>query len=198
LAKEKSQLLESSGVIGMEPSDKELVKRCLSGSEEAFETLVDRYQKVVFNVAYRMVGDFDAAEDITQSVFVKGFEKMTSYNPKFKFFSWLYRIAINESLNHIKQQKRMEALNPNIVSKEKSPEQQYGETEISRKVEEALMGLDPKYRIVLVLRHFRDCSYQEMSQVLQIPEKTVKSRLFTARQLLRSLLVERGILGNEG
>jgi RNA polymerase sigma-70 factor (ECF subfamily) len=194
--KEKCQLFQTSDVIRTEPSDEELVKRCLEGSEEAFEALVDRYQKVVFNVAYRMVNDYDTAEDIAQSVFIKGFEKMSSFNPKYRFFSWLYRIAVNETLNHLNQRKRLEELSPNLVSARKSPEREFHEKELSRMMQDALMELDPKYRIVLVLKHFRGCSYSEMSQVLEIPEKKVKSRLFAARQLLRPALIRRGIVGN--
>jgi RNA polymerase sigma-70 factor (ECF subfamily) len=178
----------------MERSDKELVKECLAGSEQAFETLVDRYEKVVFNVAYRMVNDYDAAEDITQSVFIRGFERMKSYNPKFKFFSWLYRIAVNQSLNHINSRKRMVELNPDMVSTSKSPAEAYEDAELSRQIGEALMNLDPNYRIAIVLKHFRNCSYKEISEILEIPEKTVKSRLFTGRQLLGKVLIERGIV----
>jgi RNA polymerase sigma-70 factor (ECF subfamily) len=196
--KGKTQLSRPSNVIHTEPNDKELVKRCIKGSEEAFETLVDRYQKVVFNTAYRMVNDYDAAEDITQSVFIKGFENMNSFNPKYKFFSWLYRITVNETLNYINQRKRLEELSPNMESTGKSPEREVQEAELSRKIQDALMEIDPKYRIVLVLKHFRDCSYQEISAALEIPEKKVKSRLFTARQLLRLVLIKRGIVGNEG
>jgi RNA polymerase sigma-70 factor (ECF subfamily) len=105
---------------------------------------------------------------------------------------------VNETLNYIKQRKPQEELSPNTVSTRKSPDEEYREAELGRKMENALMELDPKYRIVLVLRHFRDCSYKEMSHALQIPEKKVKSRLFTARQLLRPVLVQRGIVGNEG
>ena len=194
---ERIQLSGTPDVIHTERSDKELVKRCLEGSEEAFETLVDRYQKVVFNVAYRMLNDYDAAEDITQSVFIKGFEKMRSFDPKYKFFSWLYRIAVNETLNYINKNKRFEGLSPNMLSDRKSPEREYREAELGRKMEEALMELDAKYRIVLVLKHFRGCSYKEMSVALEIPEKKVKSRLFTARQMLRLVLAKRGIVGNE-
>jgi RNA polymerase sigma-70 factor (ECF subfamily) len=195
---EKNQLSQASDVVHMEPNDRELVKRCLEGSERAFETLVDRYQKVVFNVAYRMVNDYDTAEDITQSVFVKGFEKMNTFNPKYRFFSWLYRITVNETLNYIKRMKRLEELSPNIESTAKSPEREYHERELGSKIQSALMELDPKYRIVLVLKHFRECSYKEMSETLEIPEKKVKSRLFTARQLLRPVLVKRGIVEDEG
>jgi RNA polymerase sigma-70 factor (ECF subfamily) len=92
--------------------------------------------------------------------------------------------------------KRMTELSPDLRAKEKTPDQQYSDTEISDKVESALMELDPIYRMVIILKHFRDCSYKEMSDVLRIPEKTVKSRLFTARQLLRTVLVERGVVGD--
>jgi RNA polymerase sigma-70 factor (ECF subfamily) len=180
----------------MERSDKELVGECLEGSEQAFGALVDRYQKVVFNVAYRMTNDYDTADDITQSVFIKVFEKMGAYDPKFKFFSWLYRIAVNESLNHVKRAKRMTELSPDLKARQKTPEQQYSDVEIRGKVETALMQLDPIYRIVIILKHFRDCSYKEISDILKIPEKTVKSRLFTARQLIKAVLVEQGIVGN--
>jgi RNA polymerase sigma-70 factor (ECF subfamily) len=193
---ERTQLSGAATVIHMERSDRELVTECLAGSELAFGTLVDRYQKVVFNVAYRMTNDYDAADDITQSVFIKGFEKMSSFNAKFKFFSWLYRIAVNESLNYINRNKRTEELSPDLRANQKTPEQAYSEAEVGEKVEEALMQLDPKYRIVVVLKHFRDCSYREISDILQLPEKTVKSRLFTAKQLLKSILVERGIVRN--
>jgi RNA polymerase sigma-70 factor (ECF subfamily) len=182
----------------MERTDRELVKQCLAGSKQAFEELVDRYQRVVFNVAYRMVNDFDDAEDITQSVFIKGFERMNSFNPRYRFFSWLYRIAVNESLNHIRTKKRMVELSPELMSKGKTPEETYGEVELSERMGEALMQLAPTYRIVLVLKHLRDCSYKEISEILEIPEKTVKSRLFTARELLRTVLVEKGIVGHDG
>jgi RNA polymerase sigma-70 factor (ECF subfamily) len=181
----------------MERNDKELVKECLDGNGSAFEEIVNRYQKVIFNVAYRMVNDYDTAEDITQSVFVKGFERMNSYNPKYKLFSWLYRIAINESLNHISQSRQMGQLSEDMVSKGKTPEEAYRDVELSEKIGNALMQLDPNYRAVIVLKHFRSCSYREMSDILHISEKTVKSRLFTARQSLRKVLLAEGIIGNE-
>lgn len=173
-----------------EHDDAALVRECLAGNTKAFEALVDKYQKVIFNVAYRMINNYDDAEDITQSVFIKVYEKLNIFNPKFKFFSWLYRMAVNESLNYLNQKKRTEILNADsIVSKEKTPEEIYTELELSEKIQDALMELDPDHRILIVLRHFQDCSYKEMSYILDIPEKTVKSRLFTARQLLKTVLI---------
>jgi RNA polymerase sigma-70 factor (ECF subfamily) len=176
----------------MKNEDKNLVKECLQANQKAFETLVDKYQNVVFNVAYRMIGDYDEAEDIAQTVFIKAFENLSNYNPKHKFFSWLYRITINESLNYLKSKKRTENLNSLEKTKEKNPEQKYLEVELSNKIQAALMELEPQHRILILLKHFQYCSYKEISDSLAIPEKTVKSRLYTARQLLKDVLMKQG------
>jgi len=87
----------------VEQTDAELIVRCLNGSREAFGVLVDRYQRIVFNLALRMVRSYDDAEEIAQTVFVKAFEKIASFNPEHRFFSWIYRMTINESINHLKR-----------------------------------------------------------------------------------------------
>lgn len=174
-----------------EDDDAILVRRCLEGDEEAFERIVDKYQKAVVNLALRMITDYQDAEDVTQSVFVKLFEKLETFNPKYKFFSWLYRIAVNESLNFLDQRKHFEELSSEIISDEKTPEEAYDEIEATRDVQKALMTLKPEYRIAVVLKHFQDLSYEEISRILDIPEKTVKSRLFTARQLLGKVLLRK-------
>ncbi|MFQ5650622.1 MAG: RNA polymerase sigma factor [bacterium] len=172
------------------------VKKCLDGDSNAFENLIDKYQKAVFNAALRMVRDLDDAEDITQAVFLKAYEKLRTFNPKFKFYSWIYRIAINESLNFIEKHKNFEGLDAAMTSKEKTPEEHYEDIELSEKIQDALMGLNIHYRAVIILRHFEQLSYKEMSYVLDLPEKTVKSRLFTARQLLSEILMNKGIAAN--
>ena len=83
----------------MDKDDKDLVKESLQGSQKSFEEIVDRYYKTIYRLAYRILHDDDNAEEITQIVFVKAYESLGSFNPKFKFFSWLYRIAVNETLN---------------------------------------------------------------------------------------------------
>jgi RNA polymerase sigma-70 factor (ECF subfamily) len=181
----------------MAEDDNKLVAQTLAGSERAFEALVDRYEDVVFNVAYHMTRNFDESEDITQAVFVKVFEKMESFNPKFKFFSWIYRIAVNETLNRIARQSRTSKLDERLASGNKTPDESYSQTELSEKVRDAVMQIDPKYRILIVLKHFRDRSYREIADIVSLPEKTVKSRLFTARQLLKDILVSRGIVGHD-
>jgi len=181
----------------VEDSDRLMIKECLEGSERAFEMLVDKYQRVVFNVAYRMTSDYDASEDITQAVFVKVFENLKGYDPRYKFFSWLYRMAVNESLNHLKHARRNEELSPALASSETPPDQSYGEAELRQRIQECLMELAPDYRLLVVMRHYGNRTYKEIGEILGIPEKKVKSRLFTARHLLRDILAKRGVLRHD-
>ena len=181
----------------METDDIGLVREALAGKTSAFGALVERYQKVVFNVAYRMTRDYDEAQDIAQVAFVKAYENLARFDPKYRFFSWLYRIAINETLNRIKSKQRLEELNTRLKSDEKDPAEACGETDLVEKIQDALMEIEPKYRILLVLRHLRAFSYKDIGDAVGIPEGKVKSRLFTARRLLRTALISRGIVGDE-
>jgi len=177
-----------------EPDDNELVRECLGGDQHAFEILLLRYQGPVFNAVLRMVRQRDEAGDLTQTTFLKAYESLARYDSGQKFFSWLYRIAINESINHLKRRGRLEPLEGDWASRSNSPEAAAVTSDISVHVQDALMSLPTDYRAVLVLRHFEDCSYDEIAQIVGVPEKTVKSRLFTARQMLRERLEARGIL----
>ncbi len=174
----------------MNVDDKDLVRESLQGSRKSFEEIVNRYYKTVYRLAFRILHDDDNAEEITQIVFVKAFEKLGSYNSKFKFFSWLYRIAINETLNFSKKQSHLVNLEDGYAADEENPDEIYRRNELGEKIENALMEIDLLYRVPLVLKHFMDYSYKEVSDLLVIPEKTVKSRLFTGRQLLKDILIK--------
>lgn len=176
--------------------DSDLVRRCLSGDERAFEPIIQKYQKVVYNLALRMGAGTQDAEDITQSVFVKIYERLNLFDPKYKFFSWLYRIALNESINFFQQRRRLDQLDEDIVANEKAPDESYRETELREQIQESLMRLKVDHRVVIILNHFQDLSYHDMSYILDIPEKTVKARLFTARQQLRDILLKRRVLND--
>lgn len=177
--------------------DTELVKDCLCGNTDAFASLLDKYQKPIFNVAFRMVSDTEDARDISQTVFVKAFEKLDSYNPKYKFFSWLYRMVVNESINFLNQKNYYEDLDQNGASTEKRPDQLYNDIELSNQIQNAMMHLRLQHRAVIILKHFEEFSYQEMSYILDISEKKVKSRLFSAREKLRDILLKRGIAAHD-
>jgi len=177
-----------------EPDDNELVLECLRGDGHAFELLVVRYQGPVFNAVLRMVRDRDEAGDLTQTTFLKAYERLSTFDSQQKFFSWLYRIAINEAINHLKRRGRLEPLDGDWESGGNDPESAAVSSDLSVHVQDALMSLSSEYRAVLVLRHFEDCSYDEIAVIVGVPEKTVKSRLFTARRLLKERLEARGIL----
>lgn len=176
-----------------EHDDQWLVKQCLSGNTRAFEALVDRYEVPIFNVVLKMVRNADDAADLTQTAFVKAYEKLHTYNPRYKFFSWFYRIAVNESLNFLNQRKSHDHLDDGLPSAEKNPVEALDQQERDEAIQDALMVLKPDLRIVIVLRHFQDLTYREISQILEVPEKKVKSRLFAARGQLRRILTRKGL-----
>ena len=170
--------------------DRALVERCLEGQRDAAGGLVDRYQKRLFNVALRMLGNVQDAEDVTQTVFLNAFLKLRTYNPRYRFFSWIYRITVNESLNMLERRKPTVTLEdePDVRAPGAAPDRA---AEVQDSVGKALMSLKPDDRAVVVLRHFVSFSYQEIADVLEIPVRTVKSRLYTARERLRLTLRER-------
>jgi RNA polymerase sigma-70 factor (ECF subfamily) len=171
--------------------DRALIRRYLEGERDAAGGLVDRYQKRLFNVAVRMLGNTQDAEDVTQTVFLNAFLKLRSYDPRYRFFSWIYRLAVNESLNMLKRRKRTVTLEdaPDLPAPGAAPDHT---AEVQEFVGKALMGLKPDDRTVVVLKHFLFFSYEEIADVLEIPVKTVKSRLFTARERLRLTMREQG------
>jgi RNA polymerase sigma-70 factor (ECF subfamily) len=132
--------------------------------------------------------------DATQATFVKAYESLHLFDPSRRFFSWIYRILLNESLNTVKSRKRLSALDESITVEAKNPEERYDERETGRRVQAALMDLKTDHRVVIVLKHYQDMSYREMSEVIGVPEKTIKSRLFSARQQLKGILLRRGIV----
>lgn len=173
--------------------DTELIERCKSGDRKAFETLLVEYEKPVFNAAFRMLNSRDDARDVTQTVFLKVFENFDSYDPSRRFFSWIYRITLNESINWLGKSNRLEPLQYETADEGMSPEQAVDSANLSAGVQQALMSIKTDYRTVVILKHFLGCSYVEMSDILEIPEKKVKSRLYSARQQLKDALTGTGI-----
>jgi RNA polymerase sigma-70 factor (ECF subfamily) len=175
-----------------EELDRLAVERCLHGDVEAFGTLIERYQRPVFNTVLHMLGNADDAQEVCQQAFMKAFEHLASFDRQRKFFSWIYRVAINESINHLKARKPHDELDEHLQHPRANPAERFEELEVWVDLHEAIMNLDPNYRAVIILRHFVHLTYDEVADILKIPEKTVKSRLFTARQQLREALEAKG------
>jgi RNA polymerase sigma-70 factor (ECF subfamily) len=155
---------------------------------------VVRYQKPVYNAALRLLRNPEDAKDVAQTVFLKAFGHLADYDPSFKFYSWIYRIAVNEALNVLGSRKPFGEISGEEPDEAPGPERRVEAEQLSEAIEEALMSIKPDLRTVIVLRHSLNLSYQDMSDVLQLPAKTVKSRLYDARQLVRDHLLQRGIL----
>ena len=172
-------------------TDLELLERYRKGDRDAFSDLVVRYQRPIYNAAFWVLRRAEDANDVTQTVFLRVAERLDEYDPKYKFFSWIYRIAVNESLNLLRRNGHEEALDDEIDIPDgdgANPEWQAGKAETSKRIRNALMSMNTNDRTVLMLRHFSECSYQEIGQILELDERTVKSRLFEARHRLAVLL----------
>jgi RNA polymerase sigma-70 factor (ECF subfamily) len=170
-----------------ESDDAVLVARSAGGDTGAFETLVERHHRVLFSVAVRMLGDYADASDATQAAFLKAYEKLGTFDPRFRFFSWIYRILLNECLNARRDRRPYEALTSH-VAEGGGPLDAMEADERRRQVQRALLALPIDYRKVIVLRHFGGLPYDDIAAALGVPVKTVKSRLYSARQRLLDLL----------
>ena len=174
-----------------EQKDLEAVGRCLRGETNAFEELVLKYQKPVMNLAYRIVHDVEDARDVAQSVFVKAFSGLSSFDPRYKFFSWLYRIAVNESINF--SDKRRRRVDPVDIwgAATSDPAEEAVGAERRIRVEAALSRLASRERALLALSA-DGLSYKDIGRTLGFTETKVKSKLFAARHKLRGILLADG------
>jgi RNA polymerase sigma-70 factor, ECF subfamily len=166
----------------MDTDDAAVAARCLAGDANAYEEIVARYQRGLFNVALRMLGNYEDARDATQTALIKAFEHLETFDPGQRFVAWLYRILKNECLNVLRARRPTEPVSPGYPAG--GGEDPVEVRERHQAVQTALMTLSVEYREVVVLRHFTDLSYDEIAAALGIPVKTVKSRLYTARQQL--------------
>lgn len=179
----------------VENVDAARVRDCLAGDSRAFAELVERYEKPVYNVALRMLRDPEDARDIAQSVFLKAYENLSSYDPQFKFYSWIYRMAINESLNILRARGRNEEpVDERLPAGSAGPGDLLADEQRREVVLAAVHRLKPEQRSVIVLRYFLELPYQDIGEILGVDPKTVKSRLHTARQLLKEHFSLRGVL----
>ena len=175
--------------LSQDSEDAALVGRCLAGDTSAFESLVRHHQRALFTVALRMLGNRDDAADATQNAFVKVYERLDTFDARHRFFSWIYRILLNQCLNVLRSRRSSDATMPSPPTFV-GPHDAYDLAERRRRIEAALLTLPPDLRAVIVLRHFAELSYEEIGTALGgLPVKTVKSRLHSARRRLAELLL---------
>ena len=176
--------------------DNELVFEVLQGSRSSFEVLIERYQKKIFGMILQMTDDRELAKDLTQDVFIKAYTSLARFNFKYRFFSWLYRIALNETINRLKNRRH-------FISLDKAgdlPDENQGQNEVTEpdlRIKAALRDLKDSYRSVILLKYYFGLSYGEIAETLEISPARVKDRLFNARLALRDKLNEKRFFGND-
>ncbi|MBA3570992.1 MAG: sigma-70 family RNA polymerase sigma factor [Pyrinomonadaceae bacterium] len=184
-------------------TDRDLVATTTTGVEGSFEELVRRYQRPISAYVYRMVGDYEAALDLTQEIFIKIYGSLARYRSEFKFSTWIYKIAHNSAVDHLRRNAgRERSLSSGIEgdqyelpieSGSLSPEQESERKERRLEIEAVVQSLPSTYRELIVLRHSQDLTYEEIVEVTGLPLGTVKNRLFRAREVMRQQFIGRGI-----
>lgn len=185
-------------------SDQEVVVRAREGREPAYRELIRRYERPVFSLIFRMVRDRELAEDLTQETFVKALNAVESYRPEYKFSSWIFKIANNAAIDHLRR-RELQTLSlegaPNAVTPEaieatalqlrdrlESPLEELEARELGGQIESAIARLRPEYRSCILLRHVEGRAYEEIAEILDLPLGTVKTYIHRARNELRASL----------
>jgi RNA polymerase sigma-70 factor (ECF subfamily) len=185
---------------GLPSSDEILVAKCQEGDKQAFELLIKKYQRRIFHLIYRITQDPAVVEPIAQEVFLKAYRSISSFRGSSRFYTWLYRIAVNTSLSHIKKQsagenrERMIEFDHHASTlqadsmRADDPEELFMRKEFFQHLLASLRRLPEELRTAVMLREFSGMNYEEISEVMEIPLGTVRSRIFRARARLREML----------
>jgi RNA polymerase sigma-70 factor (ECF subfamily) len=185
-------------------TDQEIVVLARAGEEAAYRELIRRYERPLFSLLYRMVRDRELAEDLAQETFIKALNAIESYRPEFKFSSWIFKIANNAAIDHLRRREldtlslegsphaetpeAMEATALQIGDRQESPLDTVEAKELGGQIEAAIATLRPEYRSCILLRHVEGRAYEEIAQILNLPLGTVKTYIHRARNELRQAL----------
>ena len=185
------------------PTDAELVLKAQQGDVHAFDELVERYHGKIYGLTYNMTSNREDAEDLTQEVFVKAFQALPRFKGKSSFYTWLYRIAVNKTINYRKKRNRKRALSLDQFDQEIKTDEVYHDltskgsplrnvslTELQKKMNEALQTLSEKHRTVVVMHDMQGIPHDEIAKVVGASVGTIRSRLFYARRQMQAELAE--------
>ncbi len=182
----------------MEQNDAELVRQTLCGNTSAYNGLVVKYQRQVYNLAYRMLGNAEDAGDLVQDTFLRAYSALASFRQDASFLTWLYKITSNLCIDNLRSRKSRSALSldaemeegrePAASHRQASPEDTVIRDAVKDVVHHAILNLPEKYRAVVVMRHLQEMSVEDIAVTLDLPTGTVKTHLFRAREMLRERL----------
>ena len=185
-------------------TDQEVVLAARDGQERAYRELIRRYERPIFSLVYRMVRDRELAEDLSQETFVKALNAIESYRPEYKFSSWIFKIANNATIDHLRRREldtlslegardattpdRAEATALQVRDRGETPLEEMEARELGSAIEQAVGKLRPEYRSCILLRHVEDRSYEEIAEIMELPLGTVKTYIHRARAELKEAL----------
>lgn len=184
----------------MKSPHSELIKKAIDGDEAAYKQLLENYRGAIYNLLYKMVRNKEETEDLLQEAFMKAFNALPSFNEEYAFSTWLYKIAINNCIDHMRKKKlKTYSINKPVQAKDgeldrefpdtsMSPDKEVLSKERSKIIESAIAELPENYKVAIILRHSEEKSYEEIAQILNIPLGTVKARIFRAREMLKKKL----------
>jgi len=185
------------------PPDTELVLKAQDGDVRAFDELVERYHDRIYNLTYNMTSNREDAEDLTQEIFVKAFKALPRFKGKSSFYTWLYRIAINKTINYRKKRNRNRPISLDQFDQEIKTDETYHDltakgsplrninlTELQQKLNAAMQTLSEKHRAVLVMHDMQGIPHDEIAKVVGVSSGTIRSRLFYARRQMQTELAE--------
>jgi RNA polymerase sigma factor (sigma-70 family) len=183
--------------------ESELVRRARKGDLQAYDDLVKRYQERIYATIYHMTSNHEDANDLAQDSFIKAFQALKSFKGGSTFYTWLYRIAVNKTINFLKQRKNRTHMSLNDIDfnaehdtdlialiSEKTPRRDAGLNELQKKLNEALLKLSEPHRLVIVLHDVQGQSHEEIAEIMDCNIGTVRSRLFYARQQMQAELAD--------
>lgn len=185
-----------------QPTDAELIAAVLKGRKELFGDLVERYQGRLVNYLYRLLRDLAEAHDLAQDVFLKVYQALDRYDPRYKFSTWLFRVAQNAAIDQIRRRRlRLTSLDRpgpegeeertwEFPSGDPNPYGDLRNRERGEAIQRAIDALPWEYRELIVLRHYAELSYEEIAGLKEMPLGTVKNKLFRGRQMLKKSLID--------
>jgi RNA polymerase sigma-70 factor (ECF subfamily) len=180
--------------------EEKLIKKIKKGDRDAFAELVELYKDKIYQVAYRLVGNAQEAEDVAQETFLRVYANLGHYDPAYKFSTWVYRIATNLSIDLLRKRKLVYSIDKEapgtdgidwhdrLADQQPNPEEQTITGELQVQVQQAIDSLSPKYRAIMILRYIEDLSLQEISEVVKLPISTIKTRIHRGRESLKKKL----------
>jgi len=181
-------------------SSSELIKQAIAGDESAYKQLLENYRGAIYNLLYKMVRNREETEDLVQEAFMKAFHALPTFNEEYAFSTWLYKIAINNCIDHMRKKRlKTYSINKPVQSKDgelgrefpdtsMSPDKNILSEEKSKIIAAAIDELSENYKVAIILRHTEEKSYEEIAAILNIPLGTVKARIFRAREMLKKKL----------